>query len=45
MNFCDITVKRQSCRGYDETKQVEEEKLSRILEAARLAPSACNGQP
>ena len=24
---------------------VEEEKLSRILEAAQLAPSACNGQP
>ena len=45
MNFCDITVKRQSCRGYDPTREVEAEKLDRILNAARLSPSACNGQP
>ena len=45
MDFLQLAHERQSCRGYDETKQVEEEKLSRILEAARLAPSACNGQP
>ena len=45
MNFLEIANVRQSCRSYDETKAVEHEKLEAILEAARLAPSACNGQP
>ena len=45
MNFMEIAKARQSCRSYDEGKQVEEEKLTAVLEAARLAPSACNGQP
>ena len=45
MNFTEIALARQSCRKYDETRAVEEEKLTAILEAARLAPSACNGQP
>lgn len=45
MNFMEIAQLRQSCRSYDSEKLVEEEKLSAILEAARLAPSACNGQP
>ena len=45
MNFMEIALKRQSCRSYDETRPVEEEKLHAVLEAARLAPSACNGQP
>ena len=45
MNFMEIAETRQSCRSYDETRSVEEEKLAAILEAARLAPSACNGQP
>ena len=45
MNFMEIALARQSCRSYDETRPVEEEKLAAILEAARLAPSACNGQP
>lgn len=45
MDFSELMLKRQSCRNYDETKPVEPEKLSAILEAARLAPSACNGQP
>ena len=45
MNFMEIAKARQSCRKYDETCPVEPEKLSAILEAARLAPSACNGQP
>lgn len=35
---------RQSDRGYSD-KPVEKEKLERILEAGRLAPSACNSQP
>ena len=41
----EIAMKRQSCRSYDKDRQVESEKLELILEAARLAPSACNGQP
>lgn len=45
MNFFEIAQARQSCRSYDENRPVEEEKLNAILEAARLAPSACNGQP
>ena len=45
MNFMEIAQARQSCRSYDENRPVEPEKLEAILEAARLAPSACNGQP
>ena len=45
MSFLKIAQERQSCRKYDEMRQVEKEKLLAILEAARLAPSACNGQP
>jgi len=45
MNFTEIAKNRQSCRKYDATRPVEEEKLTAVLEAARLAPSACNGQP
>lgn len=45
MDFLEIAQARQSCRAYDETRDVEQEKLDAILEAARLAPSACNGQP
>ena len=45
MNFMEIAQARQSCRSYDENRPVEEEKLAAILEAARLSPSACNGQP
>lgn len=45
MNFLEIAWNRQSCRSYDEGREVEPEKLDTILEAARLAPSACNGQP
>ena len=45
MNFMQIAKARQSCRSYDPTKAVEPEKLEAVLEAVRLAPSACNGQP
>ena len=45
MNFLEIAKNRQSCRSYDETRPVEEDKLDAILTAAQLAPSACNGQP
>ena len=45
MDFLKIANARQSCRGYDASREVEAEKLDAILEAVRLAPSACNGQP
>ena len=45
MSFLEIAQTRQSCRGYDETRPIEPEKLNAILEAARHAPSPCNGQP
>ena len=45
MNFNELINTRQSCRRYDSSRAVEKEKLDAILEAARLAPSACNGQP
>ena len=45
MDFMEIANARQSCRSYEENRAVEPEKLEKVLEAARLAPSACNGQP
>ena len=45
MNFMEIAQTRQSCRSYEQGREVEQEKLDSILEAVRLAPSACNGQP
>ena len=45
MNFTAIAKARQSCRAYDPHREVEQEKLDAILEAVRLSPSACNGQP
>ena len=45
MDFKIIAQNRQSCRSYDPTKTVEKEKLDAVIEAARLAPSACNSQP
>ncbi len=45
MDFLQVALNRQSCRSYDETRPVEQEKLDAVLEAARLAPSACNSQP
>ena len=45
MNFLEIAQTRQSCRAYEAARSVEQEKLAAVLEAARLAPSACNAQP
>ena len=45
MNFSEIINTRQSCRSYNPDKEVEQEKIDAILEAVRLSPSACNGQP
>jgi len=44
MEFYEVVRKRSSIRKYKD-RPVEEEKLRRILEAARLAPSAANRQP
>jgi nitroreductase len=43
MDFYEVVEKRRSVRAYDR-RAVEDEKLQRILEAARLAPSAGNRQ-
>lgn len=45
MDFLQLAMSRQSDRTYDKERPVEPEKLERILEAGRLAPSACNAQP
>ena len=44
MDFIKLCHDRYSCKRYS-AKPVEEEKLSVILEAARLAPTAKNNQP
>ena len=43
MEFLDLARARYSVRAYQDTP-VEEDKLQRILEAGRLAPTACNLQ-
>lgn len=45
MNFTEIAKNRQSCRNYNPDRIVEDEKVTAILESARLSPSACNSQP
>lgn len=45
MTFLELIRIRQSVRKYDAGRPVAEEKIGRCLEAARLAPSACNSQP
>lgn len=45
MNFEQMALNRQSTRKFDTTKEVEKEKLIKICDIARLAPSACNSQP
>lgn len=45
MDFLEIANIRESCRQYDADRDIENEKLEKILNAAQLAPSACNGQP
>jgi nitroreductase len=40
----DLILRRQSDRKYS-NRPVEQEKLDRIIEAGRMAPSACNAQP
>ena len=44
MELFEALEKRQSCRNYS-SRPVEMEKLTKMVEAARIAPSACNSQP
>ena len=44
MALIDLIIKRQSDRKYD-SRPVAREEVLQCLEAARLAPSACNSQP
>ena len=43
-SFLELVKKRQSVRKYSDAS-VSRDKIERCLEAARLAPSACNSQP
>jgi nitroreductase len=43
-NILDLIISRQSDRKYSD-RPVEREKLDRVVEAGRMAPSACNAQP
>lgn len=44
MTFENLVKQRYSVRKYD-SRPVEPEKMEKILEAGRLAPTACNFQP
>lgn len=44
MTFMELAKSRYSVRGFKDTP-IEEEKLAAILEAGRIAPTACNNQP
>ena len=44
MNFLELAKARFSVRSFKKDP-IEEEKLNAILEAGRVAPSACNKQP
>ncbi|MDR2422257.1 MAG: nitroreductase family protein [Deltaproteobacteria bacterium] len=43
-DFLELAAKRYSCRNFSD-RPVEREKLVKMIEAARLAPSGCNAQP
>lgn len=45
MEYNDLIRSRESIRNYDPARSVPKEILERILNADRLAPSACNFQP
>ncbi len=44
MSFAELTRARYSCRRYTD-RAVEPEKVETIIEAGRIAPSACNNHP
>lgn len=44
-SFLELAQARQSDRAFEPGRTIGNDVLERILEAGRLAPSACNGQP
>ena len=44
MTFLELAKARYSVRSFKD-QPIEDEKLNRILEAGRIAPTACNNQP
>ncbi|HJZ39132.1 MAG TPA: nitroreductase family protein [Bacteroidales bacterium] len=45
MEYYDLIRARESIRDYDPARPLSPEVLERILDAGRVAPSACNNQP
>ena len=45
MEFREVLSRRQSCRAYDPARPVSKEDILACIEAAGLAPSACNSLP
>ena len=45
MEYNDLIRSRESIRDYDPGHKVSDETLQKILDAGRMAPSACNYQP
>ena len=44
MEFIELAKSRYSVRSFS-TRQIEEEKLNKILEVAKISPTAVNKQP
>lgn len=44
-SFLELAQARQSDRSFEPGRKIDREVLERIIEAGRIAPSACNGQP
>ena len=44
MDFLTLAKERYSCRYFNKEKTIEQEKIDKILEAARLAPTGRNSQ-
>lgn len=45
MEYDELIRTRESIRDYDPARPVSKETIERILDAGRMAPSACNYQP
>lgn len=45
MEYSELIRQRESIRNYDPERPVDRKILERILDAGRMAPSACNLQP
>jgi nitroreductase len=45
LKFAELVQQRKSVRSYDNKREVSDEIIRKCLNAARLAPSACNSQP